>query len=350
MQGPQDLSSQQKRMFADQVRRLKSVFASGGCLFPAQCGGSAIRSHTVSKSRYLDSIAEGHQVLQWRVNHWSGDESQLIGLQPIYTREASTFPGFCSVHDSQLFNCLDTSDFQASHEQLFMQAFRSHSRELHCKKAQVLAFPNPQDIAALHGEAEPDKARHSLVGELNLIASQVGERDTIMHHARLEAELVCQDYRRLVSWIIPVTHPAGPFIASTGSFFPDFDCTGQSIQDFSNTAICLNTLHFSVLPNPTRSYVILSYLDNEAPGPLQLINSLINSPRLGDLLVWMAFVYIENTMLRPSWWRALPFEVQDALKRAFCTSIDWTSPMQPLLSKCPDNFCSGFKAEQPFKI
>jgi hypothetical protein len=346
-----ELTSEQKRMYADQVRKMKSIFTSGGCMFTgATCSASPIRSHTISRSRYLENVAENNQVLRWKTDHWAEDTTSLFDLRADYTNEATTFPGFCSQHDGALFRCLDDCEFMATPEQLFMLAYRTHSREVHCKKAQILTYPQPEDVARLHGDPEPEKAVHSLFGALNLESAQVGERDTLIHHARLQAVLLSQDFRRLCSCIVPFDFPAQPFIATAGSFFPDFDAHGKEVQDFGDALAVLNSIHYSILPTSGKSFAIFSYLDTEPQGPRQLIDSILASPRLGDLIAWMAFVYIENTAIRPSWWQSLSGTTKAEIHAAFHSNVDPLTPMVPNLSRCPTAFTSGIRPDRPFWI
>lgn len=351
MKTKSEFTSEQKKLYADQVRKLKGIFSSGKCMFDEPCcSESPISSHTVSKSRYLAQVAENNQVLQWDTNHWANDSLSVTDLTPKYTAIATTFPGFCSQHDSSLFKCLDEDEFMATPKQLFMQAYRTNAREVHCKQAQILAFPQPEDVARLHGQPEPEKATHSLFGELNMQSMEVGLRDNLIHQSRLDQILSVSDFRRLRSCIVPFKFPEKPFMASAGSFYPDFDIHGQEIQDFGDATAFLNTLHFSILPSAGQSYAIFSFLDIEAHGPKQLIDSIMASDRIGDLLAWVPFSYIENTVVRPSWWQSISETMRADIRLTFQDNIDLLSPMSASVSRCPTSFRTGIMTGAPFWI
>ena len=52
-------------------------------------------------------------------------------------KEAATFPGYCSKHDSQIFAQLERVALTGSHEQCVLQAFRDTSHELDKKRALI---------------------------------------------------------------------------------------------------------------------------------------------------------------------------------------------------------------------
>ncbi|MGC4015322.1 MAG: hypothetical protein QM755_12520 [Luteolibacter sp.] len=104
-------------------------------------------------------IEEGGSVLQWRQDWWTKNGDGLLDLRPIMINEASTFPGFCAEHDGRLFVVVDTKPFYARRDQLFLQAFRAHVRELHCKRAHLSMVPDPTFIAKMHGFENPEATR-----------------------------------------------------------------------------------------------------------------------------------------------------------------------------------------------
>lgn len=346
-----EFTSEQKKLYATQVSRLKNIFSNGRCMFDSpHCAEPPINSHTISKARYLTHIAESNQVLQWGTDHWADDIHGATALLLKYTTTASTFPGFCSQHDSSLFKCVDEDEFIASPKQLFMLAYRTHSREVHCKRAQILAFPQPEDVARLRGHPEPKKAVYSLFGESNIQSMEIGLRDALIHQAKLNQVLLDADYRRLCSWIVPFKFASLPFVASAGSFYPDFDVYGHAIQDFCNATSVLNTLHFAILPSSGQSYAVFSFLDTEASGPKQLVDSMATSSRLGDLLAWVPFSYIENTVVRPSWWQGLPEMMKLDIHATFRDNMNIFTPMSASISKCPASFKTGIVPGRPFWI
>ncbi|TAE90744.1 MAG: hypothetical protein EAZ81_08890 [Verrucomicrobia bacterium] len=339
------LSSEQKRMYAESIKNFTYAFRKGRCLL---CDGDSIRSHTISKSNYLKLIGEGGSVLQWRQNWWAKESDDLMGLGPVVINEASTFPGFCAEHDGRLFESIDTLQFSARRDQLFLQAFRAHVRELHCKRAQLSMVPEPSFIAMMHGLENPESYTHSDFALLQQEAMKAGLRDTILHHNNLESIRISDDFARMQHCVVTLESESGPFIASAGSFFPEILPDGTILQNFMDLSTPQETLHFSLLPHVTGSYAVMSFLDVESFSPRQLIEAVNNYHRAADLICWMAFAYLENTFLRPSWWNGLGASMKHAIRHAFDHNASLMSPESHTVDSMPPEFITGMRIQNIF--
>lgn len=345
-QHPTPISSEQKRLYAEKIREFADTFQKGNCVV---CGNPAIRSHTISRSTYLNEIEEKYHVLQWRHDWWSPDVDGCLDLRPIGLSDASTFPGYCGDHDRDYFKPVDCEAFLAKKDQLFLQAYRAHVRELHCKRSQLAMIPDPAFIAKLGGFPNPEAFTHSGLGLLRISATEAGLRDTILHHQKLESIRASGDYGRMEHCVIILTG-VPPFIACAGSFFPEILPDGSILQDFANIEACLETVHFSILPTATGTIVVFSFLDTEDFAPRQLVRAILEHPRRDDLVIWVAFAYIENTMLRPSWWTGLPQSMKDATRDAFDHNVDLQSQESLTIDALPDAFVTGLKIQNHFWI
>lgn len=101
------------------------------CLDPSfSCQNDAIAAHSVQRSKALSFIADKGHVLE--LNHRLIDGEPVLDFHRVGVRNASTFPGFCSKHDSELFELVDKQEISLENdEQLFLIAYRAVSRELH---------------------------------------------------------------------------------------------------------------------------------------------------------------------------------------------------------------------------
>lgn len=102
------------------------------CLAPGMgCTATAIRSHSVQNSQVLDLLVrDGHvKAPRHRIDRATGP---VISFEDVGRNQATTFAGFCSEHDSNIFNAIDTNPFSPSDsEHLFLVAYRAVARELH---------------------------------------------------------------------------------------------------------------------------------------------------------------------------------------------------------------------------
>jgi hypothetical protein len=109
------------------------------CLAPGMaCRDTAIRSHSVQNSRVLDLLArDGH--VKRVGKKIEGDAGPVIRFEDVGRNQATTFTGFCSKHDSEIFRPIEIDPFRPSDpEHLFLAAYRAVAKELHaCMEATV---------------------------------------------------------------------------------------------------------------------------------------------------------------------------------------------------------------------
>lgn len=347
MSTPDELTTEQKKLYAKSIRKFQAIFTQKVCMAKdTSCSSDIVSSHTVSKARYLSKITESDHVLQWRYEPWgkSADDALVIGKFGI--NQASTFNGFCSHHDIGLFGDIDNAPFCATRQQLFAQAYRAHAREVYCKRAQIEAFPEPKETAEFHGLENPESFGRAIEAELQVVGMDAGLRDTLIHHERLRDIIKTQDFHRMRHCVVSLR--GDQVISAAGSFFPDFTADGVQLQDFSDMSLALNTLHYSILPGDGEGHAVFSFFDVESVGPEKFVESVIASNKLADLLIWIAFTYVENTQARESWWVALPNEQRVSIKQAFQYNTDPYDPRLLTVSKYPGLSFSAMSAGKPF--
>ncbi|MBB2693086.1 UNVERIFIED_ORG: hypothetical protein GGI63_004021 [Rhizobium esperanzae] len=101
------------------------------CLEPTlSCPEPAINAHSVQNATSLGLIAEQNHVYELRMRVRNGEPQ--CTFEKVGRNQASTFPGFCGRHDTEIFKPIDTKPLSLEDtEQLFLIAYRSVSRELH---------------------------------------------------------------------------------------------------------------------------------------------------------------------------------------------------------------------------
>ena len=123
-----------------QPRRKASRNAS---LLLLDCDKEPIRAHSIQNARVLDLITQtdGH-VFMPRYRLVNGEPK--MEFAKVGRNEASTFPGLCSKHDTELFKAIDTEPLEVDNcEHRRQLAYRSVNREMHaelenCERAWVI--------------------------------------------------------------------------------------------------------------------------------------------------------------------------------------------------------------------
>jgi hypothetical protein len=101
------------------------------CLEPQMsCQNKAIRAHSIQNAKTLDLLVTSGHLIALRSRF---SESGLqIDFQSVGRNEASTFTGFCSEHDRDIFAPIDKGTLDTTNrEHRFLLAYRSVTFELH---------------------------------------------------------------------------------------------------------------------------------------------------------------------------------------------------------------------------
>ncbi|RTM05520.1 MAG: hypothetical protein EKK31_15275 [Hyphomicrobiales bacterium] len=101
------------------------------CLEPTlSCAEGAISAHSVQNATSLGIITDDNHVYEMRMRIKNG--APQCAFEKVGRNQASTFPGFCGRHDTEIFKPIDTKPLSLEDaEQLFLIAYRSVTRELH---------------------------------------------------------------------------------------------------------------------------------------------------------------------------------------------------------------------------
>ncbi len=292
------------------------------------------KSHTISEAMSLKYIGENEHVLVRQINLFGQSAQEALCLKKLSIHEALTFQGFCNRHDTDLFRSLDRSPFKATPEQLFMQAYRCGCREYYFKACQVQASLDATEIAELQGLPNDREYTPSPLLDLMRESMYQGMNDCIASKEKFDKILANRDFRRIQSYVIHAR--CTPIIACAGAFFPDVLSTGEVLQDVTSSESSLQSLFFSVIPEESGVFVILSFFDDEARAPTRFVEDLIRTDKLPSRLIWMCMTRFENTALKPSWWTQLPNETRDKINEAVQYNADAFDTRLPTFDRMPD--------------
>ncbi len=293
------------------------------CLYPStgtSCTGKVIRAHTISRSVALSRIARAGKVYQLDTNPFTirkhEGEPQLT-LENIAS--ATTFTGFCSPHDNQLFDPVDKGSLTPTPEQALLLHYRALCRELYVKS------PNVETNELLR-----DADRGKSVSIQQMVQGYVSARGMAIAEslAQLESDkAVCdqailnQDFSVLKGAFVRFRKT--PTLACSGYTQPTCDFNGSEIQDIADMSKPCFNLSFTLLPNDNGGLAVFAWLP-DADGPCRkFVQSFMNldAGRKSDALVQYVFDSFENFAAEPQWWEYLAAEAKDGLKMLL---LNWT--------------------------
>lgn len=89
------------------------------------CKGIVTKCHAFARSQLVLIQKNGH-VLQYSIiNSYINTQTEQNGMKLVGIKEASTFTGFCNLHDSEMFKKIDGKTIEDSTEVYFLSNFRA---------------------------------------------------------------------------------------------------------------------------------------------------------------------------------------------------------------------------------
>ncbi|MDB4423494.1 hypothetical protein N9288_00460 [bacterium] len=324
------------------VRTFKKKQSSGICLHPSgSCTRRSIRSHTISKSASLSLLAEKGKVLVWEGDLWAKRKKGVLSLKAKGVNLATTFPGFCKDHDSSLFSHIDATPFEAKPEQLFEQTLRSVSREFFAKQRAIEILEKQQRSKKLRSGASPlETMELNQMLEASLVGQNLGLKDVLEYRQQLHKMWKEKSFEGLRHCVVKMEGPLQ--IAVAAAFTPDYNPTGEKIQDLSDFTAAKSLLGFSAIPSENYTYFVMSWHQDAEPVLSDYVASIINAGDLEKRLLWMAFSQSENVAIKPSWWKGVPEISRFILEQAMSINADPSNPLSESSATFPDDLHSDW--------
>lgn len=223
-----------------------------------------------------------------------------IRPEKIGVNNASTFTGFCQIHDDQLFSCLEKETFTKTEEQCFKLAFRSFAREYYTKSALVSMY----DVNSGMDKGNP-RYRQAEIQEqafFTNVGAEAGLRDSNYQKERFDECIEDNDYSNIRAVVIqyPNLFP----VQVRGSVNPDFSFDNIKLQDLSDLEKVPDLLSFTSSYEGDKSYIVLSWLQHCHKTCTTLVESLMSKSKedISTFLVQYIFSNFENYYLSPEWW------------------------------------------------
>lgn len=315
-----DRDGQVPPTFEEVQEGIRRSYSWKTCLHPdAPRGcGAVIRAHTIQRSGVLDRIARNGHVYTLRAKN---------GGPPVYTvtvrevlvgiKEASTFPGFCSRHDDELFSAIEKQGFEVSEESALLLGFRSLCYGYHQTTAGLRAldyFGRLDQGAAPNVQTEWQsflrQKRQALRLSIEIAEAQRTEIGDRMHR---------RDFRGVHYYALVFSERTT--LAAAFGWHPTHDFEDRRLNTLDNGKDS-NLLLWSALP-AERGGVCLYVWLGQQPASMEFIRSL---RRVADSKVAHAMVgfssLCENTYLDPAWWDALPGKTKEVMRTRLRATFD----------------------------
>jgi len=294
--------------------RYKSV-TTAVCLHPDApkgCSGYAIRSHTLQKGAALAAIAEDQHVISGGVPAAKRimDNAGEVIPQRTGVNQASTFPGFCSNHDTSLFLPIERGEVPITREAAFLLGYRTMAYELSAKQAGLKGFT---EFSVVADAGQPFEEQARIQTEIDAMSSgmKLGEEDLARWKADLDGIYRRKDWLKAEMLAVQFDGVL-PFVVAF-ALQPEWDFQGRRLQHAFVKHPAQTSLTVTVAGGKTLA--LFTWFEGSSVGA-ELAQSFVAIPENDrpTALLRHCLAFSENIHMRPSWWASLTDEERaDAL-------------------------------------
>lgn len=285
---------------ADFLKELKRNESKGRCLHyeSGEHCNKIINAHSIQKSNQLGIIAEAGHVYRLSsdlsIMHKNNGKPapKKIGL-----KKASTFAGFCKKHDNELFKPIDDTPLEPTPQQVSLYAYRCLCREFFVKqnaKSSMEALMNHPSLPVDVKRVMCDSA----------FGQSQGFNRLQYHKEIFDAALSAKRYHEFQYVTFEFTSSWD--MQLSGVLFPDYDFSGNHLQDISDWNKPLDFISFFTSPTSEGWAFSICWHESSNPNCFSFFESLraavSKGGHLGDFLFRFAISCCENHVFRISWW------------------------------------------------
>jgi hypothetical protein len=163
-----------------------------------RCNKKTISSHTIQKKGPLKRITDASNHLM-HIEH----ENLYVPYSPqrarnISWKKASTFPGFCHNHDTDIFSPIEQEEFVGSAKQCALHSYRSICSEIYKKNALIRCLEGFKNISD-KGRPFIDQVASQYEINQNIEGQTVGLNDLKKMHDNMLGAINSDDYSSVSS-------------------------------------------------------------------------------------------------------------------------------------------------------
>lgn len=269
-----------------------------------------IKSHAIQKKSLRLIADERNQVY---TQHTSiSSSSDIVRIKKVGINEASTFRGFCSRHDKELFQPIEDYPLQLTEEHIALHSYRGECRQLYYF-FRLLAFYQYHFLPHV-GDRSP------LYGLLGLLFHlQTGTHCWLLGGGRTGGMIdVIRGHSYNDTSFIAVIIDSVPNIMTCTSIVPTVDVRGYGLQNpFGSKP--LHTIGISLLPYDERKGVLLFSWYKKSSINERFMHSLLSldADAIPDTIVRFLFHHVKDIYFSPGWWDRLTPDAKDNLSERF---------------------------------
>ena len=279
--------------------------AKGTCSHPdapTGCSGQAIRSHTIQRGGGLSAIAESGHVYSSKgsADRLSQNNGDLIP-QKAGINSASTFPGFCSSHDTAMFLPIESGELPLDRRSAFLLSYRAMAYERHAKRT---AVENLEDTKTADS-GRPFELQAQIQQQLAdvIYGMRLGLADLDRWKAKLDAIYASGDTSAIGLFVTSFDEVL-PMVSAFAQQ-PELDFGGRRLQWLDALKPDQSSLTVTVSGNKT--VAVFAWPETPSSAGERLARSFDEVPETHKATALLRYVLAssENVHMQPSWFEGL---------------------------------------------
>jgi len=287
--------------------------------FKNNCTKKIIKAHSVSKSSSLKDIENSGHVLTTFKTSANFDSNFKFKPKKIGINQASTFTGFCSYHDKNLFAPIEDKEFELTTYNCFLVAYRAIAREFFVKERAsgtlnlIKELDRGRDLAT---QFSIQQAHQYFSANNDLTSSDLAFIKNVFDDC-----LVNQIFEKISHIILKLD--TAPMVLTSAVVAPSFDFQGDKIQNITSDP--KNIPHYMAVNSFSsngKGYIVLSWLKEHKATCEKFIDSLTSTISIPDSFVTFMFATIENLYMSERWWNSLEDKSRNELINLIAVGIN----------------------------
>ena len=220
--------------------------------------GGGEKSGMPPPALHFDTNTLSSLYLSYKERH---NNNSSVSMSKRGTRHASTFKGFCNIHDTKVFTSIEKHAYTMSKKQNFLFAYRAFIYEYSKRLEDCCFFSEIKNDVINETNLEIPETMYKLLEE-QLDLQKLKITDLGSYFDKFSAELRKKDpnYNTLQTEIFTI--PFFSLLAATATFCVVYDLHGNLINDIQNSKI--HYLFFNLFPQEDKTYAIFSYFKSSA--------------------------------------------------------------------------------------
>lgn len=313
--------------FRNRLKMIDSLSEYNKCFInDGDCNGNPIKSHSIQNNRILNRLSDNGEV--YTLSQIADKHHFNLTMQRTGRKKATTWPGYCSFHDSKIFKPIEDHDYRNNDaRQNFLFAMRAFSKEYFLKKSQsesyhkainIIENNDPEEINKFFSTFNSVPTKQKLFQIKKFFTEYLlGLNKTLEHLGAIRDYFLDayskKNYSDLKTYVISFENCIG--IAASSITFMENDIDGNIINNIGDIDAELSPIIINIFPQQNSTFILLTSFNFSKTSynflELQLLNQTEFTQKI--IISQLLMNYCENVVISPELWENFTDRVKKSI-------------------------------------